>query len=267
MDKEHEEMLKEIKRETSPVVIKRKPLDDAQKYQILLKYSQGIPVAEIAESVSRDRKEISNYIQGMLQDMSSIKETNELLQVRCSADLKRVQGSTPTRFLTSDFLSKVDEKAEIYAYYYAHTGDNKFSLEQSGLDQGIAPRVSKQSKDYILRIRGQYLRDIPSIKQYIKEIQDQRIAEYHIEKPQIQMELVNQVEELKEVVQYEPKQRANLLKAIEMLGRTIGAFTDRVEVEEADAKSGLQIILEKAKKEAGYTIEDIDEATEQEGTD
>jgi hypothetical protein len=47
-----------------------------------------------------------------------------------------------------------------------------------------------------------------------------------------------------------------------MLGRTIGAFTDRVEVEETDARSGLSIILEKAKREAkgitsgSYTIED-----------
>jgi hypothetical protein len=79
------------------------------------------------------------------------------------------------------------------------------------------------------------------------------------------MELVGQIEQLKEVVSYEPRQRTNLLKAIELLGRTIGAFVDRLEVEEVDAKSGLQILMERAKKEASngkeitkgsYTVED-----------
>jgi len=132
-------------------------------------------------------------------------------------------------------------------------------LQQSGFDIGIPQNLSKVTKDYLFKIRGQFLRDIPYVKQYIKEDQDRKIAEYRVEKPQIQMDLVGQIEELKEVVVDDPRQRPNLLKAIEMLGRTIGAFTDRVEVEETDAKSGLEIILERAKREAAgtYTIEDV----------
>jgi len=75
-----------------------------------------------------------------------------------------------------------------------------------------------------------------------------------VEKPVIQHELIHQVEELKEVVKHEPRQRSNLLKAIEMLGRTIGSFTDRVEVEETDAKSGLDILMDKIKEEEGVTV-------------
>ena len=52
-------------------------------------------------------------------------------------------------------------------------------------------------------------------------------------------------------MKYEPRQRGNLLKSLEMLGRTIGSFTDRVEVEETDAKSGLDILMEKIKDEEG----------------
>jgi hypothetical protein len=63
------------------------------------------------------------------------------------------------------------------------------------------------------------------------------------------MELVNQIEELKELSVNDTKHRVNLLKAIEMLGRTIGSFTDRVEVEETDAKSGLEILMAKVKGE------------------
>lgn len=244
-------------------VVVRKPLSDSEKYQILLQYSQGIPVSTIASAVSRDTRDIQTLIDTTITSLASVKETNDLLKVQCTADFQKIQGTTPTKFLSSDFLRLAVERAEIYAYYYAQTGDNKFSLEQSQLDQGINNRVPKLTRDYILRVRGQYLRDIPQVKHYIKDIQDRRIQEYRLEKPQIQMELVNQIEELKEVSAKDVKQRGNLLKAIEMLGRTIGCFTDRVEVEETDAKSGLSIILEKARKEvlnatpAGYSIEDV----------
>jgi hypothetical protein len=268
MDEEHKEMLKEVPNEVRkelrlPSVVVRKQLTDSEKYQIISQYSQGIPVETIASSVSRDTTSIRDFIFTTLNSMVSIKETNDLLKVQCSADIRRIQGTAPTRFLTADFLSKLEDTAEIYAYYYSQTGDNKFSLAQAGLDGGLSVRMPKQTRDYILRIRGQYLREIPSVKKYIQEVQDQRIQEYRCEKPQVQMELVSQIEELKEVVADDPKQRGNLLKALELLGRTIGAFTDRVEVEEADAKSGLQIILERARKEAmgpgTYEVTDVEE--------
>lgn len=260
MDKEHEGMLKEMRKAS---VIVRKPLEDSEKYQIISKYSEGVPLEEIALGVSRDTRVVQELILQTLNSMNSIKETNDLLKVQCSSDLRKVQGATPTRFLSADFLQKLEDSAEIYAYYYGQTGDNKFSLEQAGLASGLSIRMPKQTRDYILRIRGQYIREIPSIKKYIQEIQDKKIQEYKCEKPQVQMELVSQIEELKEVVVNDPRQRGNLLKALELLGRTIGAFTDRVEVEEADARSGLQIILERARKEAmgsgTYEITDVEE--------
>ncbi len=260
---------KKISKGATKAVVVRKPLSDEDKFRILTQYSQGIPVQTIASSFNRDKADVQNLIDTMAISLSSVKETNDLLKVQCTADFQRIQGTTPTRFLSSDFLHKAVESAEIYAYYYAQTGDNKFSLEQAQLDQGINNRVTKLTKDYILRVRGQYLRDIPQVKRYIKEVQDRRIKEYHLEKPQIQMELVNQIEELKEVCTKDVRQRSNLLKAIEMLGKTIGAFTERIEVEEVDAKSGLQLILEKAKREvlegttSGYSIEDVDGKAEE----
>lgn len=272
MDKEHALMLKEIKQSS---VITRKPLTDGEKFQILKKYTEGIPVTEIASSVSRDTSEINSQITQMLNGLTAVKDTNDLLHVKCTSDLRKAQGATPTRFLSADFLYKLETSAEIYAYYYAQTGDNKFALEQAGLDGGTTIKMPKQTRDYIFRIRGQYIRDIPSVKKYIQEIQDKKIAEYKCEKPQVQMELVTQIEELKEVVADDPRQRGNLLKALELLGRTIGAFTDRLEVEEADAKSGLQLILEKARKEAmgpgTYSITDVEnpegEEEEEDGTE
>jgi hypothetical protein len=232
---------------------KQEALTDAEKYKILLAYAEGIPVHTIATQVSRDKQFISSFIQSTITSMVAIKETNVLINSTCTADINRMQGKSPAKFITTAFLALIDEQAEPYAYYFAQTGDNQFSLIQTGLDVGIARNVKKTTKDYIYRIRGQFLRDIPLVKSIIRSEQDKRIADYQIEKPLVQMELVHQVEQLKEVVVDDPRQRSNLLKAIEMLGRTIGAFTDRVEVEETDAKSGLDILMTRIKSEVKET--------------
>ena len=233
-------------------IIRKKviPLTDAEKYKVLKDYSLGIPIAEIAKELGRDKKALSKFIQGTLKDMNTIRETNVLVNTSCSAEIKRAIGKNPTKFLTPSFLSLAERNAEAYAYYFAQTGDNKFAIIQSGLDIGISKNVAKVTKDYVYRIRGQFLRDIPIVSKLIRDDQDRRIQEYHIEKPLVQMELMHQIEELKEIVVNEPRQRNNLLKAIELLGRSLGAFTDNIKYEETDAKTGLEILMERAKGEA-----------------
>jgi len=233
-------------------VIVRKPkeeLTDAQKYSVLLKYSEGVPLSEIAEAVSRDKRDVSKFIQSTLKNMNVVRETNTLNQRETTKQVLMLDGKHPSHLLTPQFLSLVETNGSMYAYYFAATGDNRFAIDQSGFNIGIHQSMRKATKDYVYRIRGQFLRDVPYIRSLIQEEQEKRIKEYRLEKPEIQMELVNQIQELKEVVQDDPKQRANLLKAIELLGRTIAAFTDRVEVDETDARSGLEILMEKAKGE------------------
>lgn len=230
--------------------IKREPLTDAEKYKVLKDYSTGIPEAEIAKSLGREKGSLSSLIQGTLKDMNTIRETNLMVNSSCSADIARMIGKNPTKFLTPSFLNLAEKNAEAYAYYFAQTGDNKFALIQSGLDIGISKNVAKITKDYVYRIRGQFIRDIPVVARMIREDQDRRIKEYHIEKPLVQMELVHQIEELKEIVVDTPTQRSNLLKAIELLGRSLGAFTDNIKYEETDATKGLEILMQRATKEA-----------------
>ena len=227
------------------------------KYKILKDYSEGVPVSTIAQEANRDSAVISTFISKTLQRMNVIRDTNDLKgNIKYAKNLTVSNASC--KFITQPFLDLVEEKAEVYAYYYGQTGDNKFSLDQSGLSIGIIPKLPRTTKDYVYRIRGQYLRDIPQIKKYIRSIQDEKIREYRLEKPQVQMEIVQQIEELKEIAGDDPRARANLLKAIEMLGRTIGAFTDRLETEDVTAKSGLQILMERAKEEiSGSPIYEI----------
>lgn len=224
-------------------------LSAGDKWNCVDLYSKGTAYKDIAKTLKVPVETVKNIVQKKLREMNTIRETNDLKNSFCSASLKLQRGTAPTKFLTSSFLSLAETNAEVYAYYFAQTGDNTFALLQSGLDVGIAKTVAKLTKEYVYRIRGQFLRDIPSVATIIKEDQERKIEEYTLEKPQIQMELVKQIEELKLLVHNKPQMRNNLLKAIEMLGRTIGAFTDRVEYEETDARSGLEILMKKAKKE------------------
>jgi len=162
--------------------------------------------------------------------LSLVQETNKLIAGTKGRSFLPLN-VPKSKFINEPFLERIEEGAAIYAYYFANSGDNKFALESAGLHLGVPANATKMTKEYVWRVRGQYLREIPEVKRIIQEEHDKKIAEFHIDKPHVQLEL------------------SNLLKAIEMLGRTIGAFTDRVEVEEVDAKSGLQLLMEKARSE------------------
>ena len=228
----------------------REGLTDAEKFSCLDQYGKGVPITDIAKAVSRDKDMIRKFIQKQLKEMNTVRETNDMAK-GVPSNVLRQMGSAPTKFLTKAFMDKLIDTAEVYAYHFAATGDNEFAIKQSGLDVGIAKNVALGTKRYAYRVRGQFIRNQPMVSQYIKREQEIRLQEYNVEKAHIQHELIHQVEELKELVKYEPRQRGNLLKSLEMLGRTIGSFTDRVEVEETDAKSGLDILMEKIKDEEG----------------
>lgn len=235
-------------------------LTDEQKYQTLLQFSEGVPIVQIAEQFDKHNKSIEYFITKMIHNLNGIKETNLLAKGNNVPD-RDLYVPRDSKFINKEFKERIQAGSHLdYAEYYAQTGDNKFALDNSGLNCGVR-KTKKITRDYILRVRGQYLRDMPEVASIIKAEQDKRIREYHLEKPQVQMELVTQIEEMKELVIDDPKQRPTLLKAVELLGKTIGAFTDRVEVEETDAKSGLTMLMERAQKEikgGTYTVEDLD---------
>ena len=243
------------------VTKRREQLSDAEKFQVLNQYGLGVPISQIAQSVSRDTKQISKFIQNELKAMNTIKETN-VMAAGVPSIIKAHLGKAPTKFLTEKFLDKVEDNAEIYAFYFVQTGDNSFSIIQSGLDVGIHKGMAKSTKDYVYRIRGQFIRALPNIASLIKREQEALLEDQDVQKPYIQRELINQIEQLKIIAAEDPRQRVNLLKAIEMLGKTVTAFTDSVKLEEASAKTGLDILMERVKSEEKTTYAAKDETAD-----
>jgi hypothetical protein len=223
-------------------------LSDSEKFKIIVKYAEGVSPAKLGHEFGVSTDTIKTLVNPLSSSLSLVQETNKLIAGTKGRSFLPLN-VPKSKFINEPFLERIEEGAAIYAYYFANSGDNKFALESAGLHLGVPANATKMTKEYVWRVRGQYLREIPEVKRIIQEEHDKKIAEFHIDKPHVQLELVSQIEELKNLVAYDPRQRSNLLKAIEMLGRTIGAFTDRVEVEEVDAKSGLQLLMEKARSE------------------
>lgn len=239
-------------------------LTKEERYDILKGYSEGLDVKAMATEYQLCDNKLSAFIQRQLKDMLVVRETNELMQQPAKGKPvgAAIQGSI-SKCLTPAFLQKVDEEADIYAYYFVQTNDNVFALKTSGLDVGIPKSMKATQKQYVYNIRGQYIRAIPAVRDFIRAEQDKLMLDKNINKVYVQRELVEQIEQLKYLSVEDPRQRSNLLKSIEMLGKTVSAFTERIELGDADAKTGLDILMERIQKEESG--EDTIETYEQEG--
>lgn len=233
-----------------------KDLTDAQRYDIMRMYRLGTTVIDIADKFSVEEAYIKVFINEEINALNTIKETNSLVSEARGLSLSAIN---PTKLLNEKFLQNVDDKKEAYAFYYAMTGSNEHALKEAGLDKWLPAKVAANTKRYVFQVRGKYLRSLPGISEYIIQVREDRLKELKLDKKTIQNELLDQLEQLKE--EGDPRQRSNLLKAIDMLGKTVGAFEERIKVEDVSAKSGLELLMEKARAEAitvedSYTIED-----------
>lgn len=223
-----------------------KTITDAQRYDIIRKYRLGTTVTSIAEEYKLEEQDVKIFVNDEINALNTIKETNSLIN---SAQGLVLTSINPTKMLNKSFLSNVDDKKEAYAYYFAMTGSNEEALKQSGLDKWIPLKTLEVSKRYIFTVRGKYLRDIPEVKKYIDAVREERLKELKVDKKTIQSDLIEQIEQMKELAGDDNRMRNPLLKAIELLGKTIGSFQENIRVEEVSAKSGLEILMSRVKGE------------------
>lgn len=232
-------------------------VDDATRYDILRRYRQGESIVSIANLKNLKLETLKIFIANEIRNLTTIQEVNKLTNEERGL-ITTVRN--PIGLINEKFLENVDDAKEVYAFYYAMTGSNEHSLKEAGLDKWLPTTIDARTKRYSLSVRGKFIRDLPGIQEYINEVRDKRLKDLDLGKPFIQSELVEQIEQLKEISGDDPKYRSNLLKAIELLGRTMEAFSDKITIEEADPRSGLEILMAKAKSEInGVTVYEPEE--------
>lgn len=222
-------------------------IKDSDKYDILRRYRLGELTSSIAKDKNLDSNVVKDFVAQEIKGLSTIREINKL----STEKMLPTTPINPTTLMNAKFLADVDDKKEIYAYYYAMTGSNEHALKESKLDMYLPKGLAAKTKRYTLGIRGKYIRDIAGIQKYINDIRDTRVKDLDISKSFIQSELVEQLEQLKELAGDDPKYRTNLLKTIELLGRTMAAFSDTLVVQDANPKTGLEMLMKRAREEVG----------------
>ena len=234
----------------------------AQKFAILQHYIKGLSFQEIAEKVGSKKRIVEHWIQDIYEALVDRRETNGLKSVLSKKekalkvhDAKTLSKSTfkNPKYINEQFLNQLsDWESEVandaehaYAYTYAHTGNNIKSLEAANLIYSKRnPTPSSRAMD---KMRGIYLREKPVVKNLITAIQQDHLKGLDLNKDYIQTNLVQNIEELKEEVADNPRSRGNLIKSIELLGKSFGAFQDRLVVEEVSPDKALDQMIEMAK--------------------
>ena len=189
------------------------------------------------------------------KSLTNMRESRALIAADTKDARTALQELNGTELINEKFLEKLsdpshdlltDEEAN-YAWIYVHTGDIREALKGSNLDVGLhkeKKRDSRFSFDRALVLRGQYLNSKPNVVQYIKELRESRLVDANVGKSRIQSELVEQLDRLKN--RADGKHEAQITRTIELLGKTVGAFVDRVEIQEVNPENALDKLIEMA---------------------
>jgi len=246
------------KRQAKKTIL-RKAQTNLDHLAIVNDYAEGaLSVPEIARKHKTSEENVSLIAKRFWKSLTNMRETRALTASGPSFDtehsLKELNG---TECINQDFLDKLsdpgaalltDEEA-IYAWTYVHTGDVKEALKLSALDVGLYREKKKDTRfsyDRAMVLRGTYLNAKPNVVSYIKELRESRLIDADIGKARVQSELIDQIEQMKSSDLH--KNRTAILRAIELLGKTVGAFVDRVEVREINAGDALDELIEMAQE-------------------
>lgn len=252
---------KTIRRRTS-----KSYLSDDDMFSIVRDYMEtDLSNSEIAKRYKTSQKNVEMIVTRHWKSLTNVRETKNLLATTYDPNnhkggnylaLKAI-GNVPS--INQDFLMLLSEPEDNlltdpelhYCYEYVLTGDNSQAIINSGLNVGImgSPK-DKKRHEYLLacRLRGHFLRQKKNVAQYIMKLKEEQFSPEIIDKHFVQRELLEQLAQLKESND-SPTVRAQILKTIQDLGRTIGAFSDVLKVQELDPGAALDYLesLEEAK--------------------
>jgi len=245
-------------------------LPSEQKWRIVMEYAEGVlSVGQIAEKYGTSSDGVSLIVNRMWQSLTNVRESRALLSGDSPDRRKALTILRGTNLINQKFLAMLSIAPElsdrefipttdmtdpeaIYCWTYVHTGDNHTALLQAGLDIGLLKTKrhgiddgDRLSYDKAVTLRGLYLRQLPHIAAYIKDLRERRFVDQDVSKSRIQSELIDQLEQMKQ--EGDPKYRKDILRTIELLGKTIGAFVERVEITEVDPAKALDELINMAK--------------------
>ena len=245
-------------------------LSGKKRMDILDEYMSGVGVPELADTYNIHKETLHKFLGNICRKINIVRQSNALtnsqqIQEKLPKGVIVAPNYSDPELINEEFLSllapiesiELSGSEKAYCLMMASTGNNTKALKVAGLDSGLkSTEHIVKTLDYAMMVRGNYLRAIPRIAAAITLLQDESLRDVNINKDYVQIKLLQNIEELGEQASYDPKARSNYLKAIEMLGRTIGAFQENLVVTSSDPAATLDAMLRMAKDAKGvYELE------------
>jgi len=242
--------LKPIVRQTT------QSLDIAKRWKIIEDYLQcKLSNNDIAEKYQVSVKTVETTVQETYKKFQNVRETKTLLatQKRPDVFLQLKSDHIDSSRINQAFLDALSEPdsyvltdAEmIFCELFVNNGDELQAVEEAGLHVGLNKRDPVTYKEAV-RLRAFYLRRKPNVAAYLNEIRKKLVVTMENGKTHLQAELLALVEKLRN--SSDSRSTASLLKSIELLGKSIGAFEEKITVDNISSDDALDRILKRASK-------------------
>lgn len=253
-----------MKKKSNSNIIVRKGIGNLgpeDKWLMLIDYvSLKMTNKEIAEKHCINEGALEDFIRTIYRKFLNARETKTLITTQGTTKnytAEIIKNHVSAEVVNEPFLKKLslDEdvmtNAEIlFAEFYLEYGDAPKAIEKAKLNVGLKKKGGKGEvlPEYLeaLIIRSFYLKRKPNIQLYIADKKKNNIAQLKDGKEYLQSSLIGLIDRLdaNEDLRHLP----SMLKAIELTGRTMGAFDDKLTIGDANGDDVLDAILHKAKQ-------------------
>lgn len=234
-------------------------LSESDRLEIVKAYMESeLSNKEIAEQYNTSETNVELIVSRHWKSLTNVREAKALVGDQMNNlnhrggnyhALKAIQ-KVPS--INQDFISLLsDPDSEVltdqelqYCFNYIATGDNYQSLHEAGLHVGIMGNAGdKKRHEYQLscRLRGHYIRQKRNVAKYLQELKEKKYLPEIIDQAFVQREILEHLYQLKSRND-DGACDAKIERTIEMMGKTVGAFSDVIKVQEVDPSKALDYI-------------------------
>ena len=228
-------------------------LTDAEKFKVLWMYAHNKNYDEICTKFNVSKKPLKKWTNDFHTAADNRRELYYLTSGQGLKSKKLPASNSKsiteefTKLLSDESDEMLNEAEHIYVQEWVTYGNNGKALTTAKLDIGL-DAVGVKSNKMLKVARGQYLRRRPKIKLAIEKEEQLMLGEMAETKDFLQKSLIQSIRSLQEDADENGSNRNNLLKSLDLLGKTIpGAFTDTVRTEEVSPKDTLLLLAKKVK--------------------
>jgi len=229
----------------------------AERYEIVVAYiKMKESVNDIAAKYSIRPDTIESFISLLYKRLQQSKETRVLLYTQKDPALFQVMRAkyVESEHINRLFLEKLSEPEDLvlsdseilFCEYCNEYGDEVKALEKAKLHVGLTKghALMEQYRE-ACTLRALYLKRKPNVANYMNECKKRVLKELDNGKEFLQENLITLISQLKN--KNNPKDTTYILKALETLGRTIGAFDDKLTLQSVDGDKVLDDMLQRAR--------------------